>query len=380
MTDRTLRELEQRAATDPRANLELATALERVGRPGAALEALWRGCDDLEVRRAAARFDVDRGPVRAATVAWTRKVGGRDRLECLDAGPLALTMRSPQRTLLLDPRTGETRRELPPATSLWNALGAVVVQGRDGAYTAIDAWTGEQLWSTRLHAGEAHASGETFVDVRRADGELIAFRSDGLRSTPTIAWRRRSKDLSSVAVRQAYVLVSERDALIVLDPRTGEERLRLGGVERFEAQRGGILVTMSDDDDVPWEAFDPLGRRLGTLPDGETVGPIASPVVVSRLAPGRKRLQRWDVATGRFVGPRVDVKAYSVVEVIDDVALLDPAPSEYVAAVSLDDGRELWRWSSVKPPTPERSLQLATLPGRVYVSPSPRELTCLVDA
>lgn len=404
MGDEEVRELERRAERDPAACLELAHRFERLGDPARALEALWRGCDDLQVRRATARLDTGRAPLRSARLLWQAKLDRRDTFDrAYRASPLAVLLGSAQRTAILDPRTGEKRADAPPGRVL--LLDEVaLISCDDGAVVAHDAWTAELLYSVKLPGtgdrlvGHDRAGSSTLVTAFR--GEVLGFHVDDVRKPPREVWRCKT-DLSvghftqgqiarDLVVLQSSQKESAREwghVVVALDRRDGTERFRSENALLSPWLRHDelIVVLRKDDDAVRGDVLDADGSVAWSLPraviqsqprfhevTGETVtfrvdGPPMSLWVLDR---------RTGVVLETFSPP---AKATRNVEDVWFSSTNGPeasAGAPYVAAWTAG-GEQLWSWRPKKLPTSGYHAGLAFLPGRVYVQTG-REVACLV--
>lgn len=397
-----MRELERRAEVDPAACVELARALERVDRRPDALEALWRGCDDLAVRRAASAVERDRAPPRTPRLLWQRKLDKRDPLIFLQASPLALTVRAAQRTAVLDPRTGEQRADLPPG-GVTHIHEMLVVCQPTGQALGLDAWTGERLWSETLAGVGAGVAGDGFL-FRIWDGQAIGHRWDDPRRAPREAWRWRMEPeryASSRTVGDAVVLDAFRgdgpeilQRVVVLDGRTGEVRLSGDGrvayageglvvIQRSRPTGDGFVEATLDVHDAA------TGEVRWSLPPDRKAcdvhGVNASTLTLKRWKPDGLLLHLHDRASGARTG-ELELEHLGTVWPsvrADDLQLVAGRGFEarrgadYVAAYTTA-GERLWGWRPKAVPRNDRFAQVRALPGRLYVLAG-REVACLVD-
>lgn len=162
MSDERLRDLERRAAAgEAEAALALAAALERLGRPDDALDALLPARADARVRREVGRWTErwrlgDVKPVRRSPrVRWSVALPG-ERPWFVDVHPLAVVVASSadRHTYLLDPDTGAVRARIDGfAKSL---AGDLCLRCERGQVTGWDAGTGALALDAPL-IGEHHA-------------------------------------------------------------------------------------------------------------------------------------------------------------------------------------------------------------------------------
>lgn len=372
MADDELRRLEREAAHDPVARLKLAHALERAGRPVDALAALVAGADDLECRRAAARFPRGQLPIPSAPrIRWETELPGSDRFTKLLATPLGIVASSRQRTLVLDADTGAVRVELPPGHPL--LLDEVVLHLLDDlALTGHDLWTGAPLF----HA----PSGLPFTPAERlfafaragvvawAGGQVHGWRLSDLRRGPDARWRAPTEGASRVAlVTDELVVVTDDRSLRALDARDGGERFRLTGPP-FQVHTSGhdLLVVRQ----VPGAALlDSTGAVRWARRDvsGCSVWSAAGAVGLEHPPGGPPRLVLLDPETGATRAPLHPLAP----QLVQPGLLVGQTDGEVWAADHA--GRPVWRWR----PARGRAVRVQALPGRLLVEVPERRLVCL---
>ncbi|MGE0712924.1 MAG: PQQ-binding-like beta-propeller repeat protein [Planctomycetota bacterium] len=428
MSDADIRRLERQAAGHPAARLELARAHERGGRPADALEALWRGCQNLAVRRAAAACDPRRAPVQAEpSQAWRQRLSVSESYR-LVASPLALTLSSNNRTLALDPVSGELRCESHAGVVTRQQETLALLQW-DGTLLGLDAWTGETLYTLRLRGRERWFGGAYVLE--RCREELLCSTFAEPRAAPQVLWSAKpglgSADLAPFlwAFEQAIVLqdwhgagargsdvlvldartgaelhrptwlgsagtlralcagdllvLTRGERAVVVDASTGRERLRLTNA-KVSVHPGLLLVT---DAEGGLRALAPDGEELWALPavaGGREVLGVSDAVVSLRsyLRPGARHTIHAR-ATGALLG-ELDPELETVTLVEDSHYASRPTEQGGDLVVAFDvAGAERWRWRLAPTEDPPRALYLAVLPGRLYVQRG-REVACLVEA
>lgn len=373
MTDRAIRDLERRSAHDPALCLELGRALERAGRGAELLDALWRGCADLEVRRAAAAVEPARHPVRDARLQWERRLDGRDGLMDLRASPLAITLGSRQRTAVLDPRTGQARADLP-AGIVSPVAETLVVSQRGGALAGFDAWTGESLYSTKIPGRIGRVFGRELL-LTSHRGQLVALRWRDPRQPPGEVWRRpwsTDGDLAGVECDDHLFIGSPATSgaafwrVCVLDARTGEERASVDGM--LASVGHGLLATTDLDGATHLHEL-ATGRPLWSTPRGTRVIALTPGAVLVRSG---DRLVVHDRASGAPTGDQA--MDFNPTLTIADVHVVVPFVRGGLEG-RLAGGARLWSWSAGA----GRSIgEVSALPRRLYVRTG-RDVMCLSD-
>jgi hypothetical protein len=401
VTDARLRALERRVANEPTASIALAHALERLGDAAAALDALWSGCDDLEVRRAAATLDLERAPARSARLLWQQRLDRRDdlRLRRLET-PLGLVLQSAQRVAVLDPRTGKLRFELPPAEWFGCLCETLIVSDAAGNILGTDLWTGESLYTAPFRARGPRMIGGDLL-VISSDDQVIAHRYEDSRRPPLQDWCwtsdagrfMRGRIQGDAVVLDGFWQGSEgacTQVAVVLDARSGQERFRIDAAgSRLVASGHGLFAVQRS---VPRDGYlsstiaflDGSGRTLWTAPETtksrEVLRITRTSVHIRHWKPGNLSLALHDRMTGAQT-ETIDLGMESLNwSAVDDVhfgtTTRPSAASDDFVAAWTSGGVRLWTWRPRRLPAKPPALVL--LPGRVYVQ-SGRDVTCLVE-
>jgi outer membrane protein assembly factor BamB len=211
---------------------------------------------------------------------------------------------------------------LSPAWERWRtAVGAVgrsaaLVDGRlfltsEGDLDALDAATGERLWSRRLDGRALYGVVAGDETVYAGDRELAAVAPDG-----TVRWRRRltavvpdARDRESLVARPVVspdrvFAATGSGVVLAFDPADGSVAwtTALDGLVGSLALGGGRLVAVADDEGSVVAALDPTTgderwrRSFDAVPRGLATG--AGRAVLSLSADGEGRVVGLDGTTG----------------------------------------------------------------------------------
>lgn len=413
MADDELRALERdaRASGAGDAVLRWAAALDRVGRPLDAVDALCLGRAHAGVRAAlAARADLPRAP-RGGTERFRVTLAGSDTPRLVHAGPLGLVLGSKARTSILDPDTAEVRHALPGAA--WHGVAGDVVltiRGKRPVIDARDLWTGEALWDAPLEGRTTSASLDAgWLVLSESDG-LIGWRLADPRRPPELAWRADLEDTTDHVVAGDRLLVDQAGgtALLLLDAATGatlRELRRAGSYLAWAGAGHGVALHWdpappagapgADGDDGEW-LLSAVASRDGAdlwarVQSRAAVQPTRGAVVVSRPFEGHELVERLEPATGARRPPPAAVVTGATH--LDREGVREPHDVDEVVPVHgadllvghgrgevhcwpHDAGEVAWRWTR-RPSRHVKPGDVRAAPGRVYVLAAGRVLVCL---
>ncbi len=203
--------------------------------------------------------DIRAEPLRPGGPRWTVNLGAREP-EVYVRGPWLVASAAEAGVALLEPRTGQVRRQFSPVENV-RVLGARVAVGGAGGLRVIDPAAGRTIWSRPGLTGTFDAAGDYLVAIAggkrvsvlaAADGRVVAGPRqvdagnvltplarivgdtlvlsgeaviDAYRLTDlTWLWRRPSRGLRDVRACGGWLCVSGFRGFFALDPRTGVER------------------------------------------------------------------------------------------------------------------------------------------------------------